>query len=75
MAVLPVITTVSGAEIPADRVSEWNMTKGGGGKIRFFDKAAAIALARSVGVFDLNEEYETEDLSDDALFGDQASDR
>ena len=59
-----------GTHIPADRVSEWNVSKSGGGKIRFFDKAAAIALARSIGVFDLQESEETEDLSDEALFGD-----
>ncbi len=59
-----------GTHIPADRVSEWSLTKSGGGKIRFFDKAAAIALARSIGVFDGVREEETEDLSDEALFGD-----
>ncbi len=59
-----------GTHIPADRVSEWSMTKSGGGKIRFFDKAAAIALARSIGVFDTVQEDETEDFSDNALFGD-----
>ncbi len=58
-----------GTHIPADRVSEWNMTKSGGGKIRFFDKAAAIALARSIGVFETRPEEETEDFSDEALFG------
>ncbi len=59
-----------GIHIPADRVSEWNISKSGGGKIRFFDKAAAIALAKSIGVFNLTQSEETEDLSDDALFGD-----
>ena len=59
-----------GMHIPADRVSEWSLTKSGGGKIRFFDKAAAIALARSIGVFDALSGEETEDLSDAALFGD-----
>lgn len=58
------------AVIPADRVSEWSITKSGtGGKIRFFDKAAAIALARAIGVFDRAESDETEDLSEEALFG------
>ena len=64
-----------GTHIPADRVSEWNMTKGGGGKIRFFDKAAAIALARSVGVVERHAGTETGDLSEDAPFGGQACDR
>ena len=59
-----------GTHVPADRVSEWNMTKSGGGKIRFFDKAAAIGLAKSIGVFDFTREDEIEDLSDEALFGD-----
>lgn len=59
-----------GMHVPADRVSEWSMTKSGGGKIRFFDKAAAIALAKSIGVFDLTTGEETEDFSDNALFGD-----
>ncbi len=59
-----------GVHVPADRVSEWNLTKSGGGKIRFFDKAAAISLARSIGVFDTPSQEETEDLSDEALFGD-----
>ena len=63
-----------GMHIPADRVSEWSLTKSGGGKIRFFDKAAAIALARSIGVFDASKGEETEDLSDEALFGDPNSD-
>ena len=58
-----------GMHIPADRVSEWSLSKSGGGKIRFFDKAAAIALARSIGVFDTPAGEETEDLSDEALFG------
>lgn len=58
-----------GTHIPADRVSEWNLSKTGGGKIRFFDKASAIALARSIGVFNEEESTETEDLSDEALFG------
>lgn len=59
-----------GIHIPADRVSEWNLSKSGGGKIRFFDKASAIALAKSIGVFDAVSDTETEDLSDEALFGD-----
>ena len=59
-----------GIHIPADRVSEWNLSKSGGGKIRFFDKASAIALAKSIGVFETVSDMETEDLSDEALFGD-----
>ena len=62
-----------GTHIPADRVSEWSMTKSGGGKVRFFDKAQAIALARSIGVFNIEEGSETEDLSDEALFGNPES--
>lgn len=58
-----------GMHIPADRVSEWSLTKSGGGKVRFFDKAQAIALARSIGVFDRETDGETEDLSNEALFG------
>lgn len=63
-----------GTHIPADRVSEWNLTKSGGGKIRFFDKASAIALARSIGVFESDDGEEMEDLSDEALFGAPESD-
>lgn len=59
-----------GIHLPADRVSEWNLTKSGGGKVRFFDKAQAIALARSIGVFDISEEGEIEDLREQTLFGD-----
>ena len=62
-----------GIHLPADRVSEWSLTRSGGGKVRFFDKAQAIALARSIGVFDTDPDEETEDLSDDALFGDPGS--
>lgn len=54
------------AKIPADRVSEWSIGKSE--KIRFFDKPAAIALARSLGVFRECGESITEDLSDEALF-------
>jgi len=50
------------------------MNKSGGGKVRFFDKAQAIALARTIGVFDVDEGDDTEDLSDEALFGDPGSD-
>lgn len=60
--------------LPADRVSEWSLTKSGGGKVRFFDKAQAIALARAVGVFDTDGGDDTEDLSDEALFGAPESD-
>ena len=63
-----------GIHLPADRVSEWSLTKSGGGKVRFFDKAQAIALARSIGVFEENTGEETEDLSDEALFGAPESD-
>lgn len=63
-----------GIHLPADRVSEWNLTKSGGGKVRFFDKAQAIALARSIGVFEEESGEETEDLSDEALFGASESD-
>lgn len=45
------------------------MTKSGGGKVRFFDKAQAIALARSIGVYETETGEETEDLSEEALFG------
>ena len=59
-----------GAEIPADRISEWSISRSAtGGKVRFFDKPAAIALARSIGVFDRAQEAESEDFSDEALFG------
>ena len=63
-----------GMHLPADRVSEWSLTKSGGGKVRFFDKAQAIALARAIGVFDSDEGGDTEDLSDEALFGALESD-
>lgn len=63
-----------GMHLPADRVSEWSLTKSGGGKVRFFDKAQAIALARAIGVFDSDEGGDTEDLSDEALFGAPESD-
>ena len=62
-----------GIHLPADRVSEWSLSKSGGGKVRFFDKAQAIALARSIGVFEISEEAETEDLSEQVLFGDPES--
>ena len=58
------------ARIPADRLSEWSVSKtASGGKIRFLDKASAIALARSIGVFQQRDETAGEDLSDEAVFG------
>lgn len=58
-----------GARFDPDLVTEYNAGKTGGAKIKFFDKAAAVRLAKSIGIFDGREEEETEDLScTDELF-------